>query len=56
MSDGADITPREERVRRRAEELWQEAGRPQGRDEEFWHRAEAQIDAEVGKPRIPRGV
>ena len=40
---------REERVRKRAEELWEEAGRPAGRDEEFWHRAEDEI-AEDDEP------
>ena len=29
----------EERVRQRAYELWEEAGRPQGRGDEFWHEA-----------------
>ncbi len=32
--------PPEEQIRKRARELWESAGRPQGRDEEFWHRAE----------------
>ena len=26
-----------------ARELWEEAGRPSGRDDEFWFRAEAQV-------------
>jgi hypothetical protein len=29
----------ENRVRERAFQLWQEAGCPEGRAEEFWHRA-----------------
>lgn len=41
-----DITPREERVRARAERLWDEAGKPTGRDEEFWHQAEREINEE----------
>jgi hypothetical protein len=40
------MTDREERIRQRAEELWREAGQPQGRDEEFWHKAEKEIDAD----------
>ena len=41
MSDrGPDI---EEQVRRRAYELWEEAGRPEGRGDEFWHEAWADI-------------
>jgi len=46
-----DMTPREERVRARAQRLWQEAGRPEGRDEEFWHRAEREIAAEIHQER-----
>ena len=41
-----DLTPLEERVRARAERLWDEAGRPEHRDEEFWHEAERQITQE----------
>jgi hypothetical protein len=33
----------EERVRRRAYELWEEAGRPDDRGNEFWHQAWAEI-------------
>lgn len=29
----------EQRIRERAFHLWQEAGSPEGRHEEFWHRA-----------------
>jgi len=32
--------PTENRVRRRARELWVENGRPSGRDKEFWFQAE----------------
>jgi hypothetical protein len=32
-------TSPEEATRRRAHALWEEAGRPERRDEEFWHRA-----------------
>jgi hypothetical protein len=28
------------RIRERAERLWEEAGRPEGRDEQFWFEAE----------------
>ena len=33
----------EEETRRRAHELWQDAGRPAGRDLEFWLRAEREL-------------
>ncbi len=32
--------PLEEQIRARAYELWQQAGKPQGREDEFWHQAE----------------
>jgi hypothetical protein len=32
-----------ERIRMRAHELWEQHGRPVGRDEEFWLRAELEI-------------
>jgi hypothetical protein len=34
------ITAQEERIRRRAREIWEENGRPAGRDDEFWLQAE----------------
>ncbi|MGC2176699.1 MAG: DUF2934 domain-containing protein [Bradyrhizobium sp.] len=33
----------DETVAVRAYELWEQAGKPQGRDEEFWHLAEQQL-------------
>lgn len=38
----------EERIRDRAYALWIEAGSPERRDEEFWHRAEREIAEEDG--------
>jgi hypothetical protein len=35
----------EHRIRERAFELWQEAGCPEGRAEEFWHKAREQETA-----------
>ena len=34
----------EEAIRSRAYELWEHAGRPEGRSEEFWHAARAELD------------
>lgn len=34
---------REDRIRRRAHELWQAAGSPRGDGEEFWLQAEAEV-------------
>jgi Protein of unknown function (DUF2934) len=34
----------EETVRRRAYELWEQAGQPEGRSEEFWFEAIAELE------------
>jgi hypothetical protein len=36
----ADTTEREERIRALARRMWDEAGRPEGRDTIFWEEAE----------------
>jgi hypothetical protein len=36
-----------ERVRGRAYELWQQAGRPEGRSDEFWFAAEHELEGET---------
>ncbi len=38
----------ESRIRARAHELWEQHGRPQGRDEEFWLRAERELVGGAG--------
>jgi hypothetical protein len=35
--------PSEEDIRKRAHELWEQAGKPKNRDEEFWHLAEQEL-------------
>jgi len=35
----------EEAIRRRAYELWEQAGGPHGRSEEFWHAARLELGA-----------
>ena len=37
------IKPTQNRIRRRARQIWMESGRPAGRDEEFWLRAEQEL-------------
>jgi hypothetical protein len=39
----AIATPTENRIRRRARTLWEERGRPSGRDLEFWLQAEREF-------------
>ena len=35
-----------ERIRQRAYEMWEEAGRPAGKAEEYWEMARAEVAAE----------
>jgi hypothetical protein len=37
----------EEQIRTRAHELWEQAGKPEGREDEFWHEAEKEIKREA---------
>ncbi|AZO08715.1 MULTISPECIES: DUF2934 domain-containing protein [unclassified Mesorhizobium] len=37
---------RQERIRRRAHEIWEQAGRPEGSHMEHWDQATAEIDGE----------
>ncbi|TIV00661.1 MAG: DUF2934 domain-containing protein [Mesorhizobium sp.] len=37
---------REERIRRRAHEIWEREGRPEGREREHWDQAMQEIEAE----------
>ena len=50
MAQGDD---REQRIRDRAYGLWQEAGSPEGRDEEFWRRA---AEIENAQPQMKEPV
>jgi hypothetical protein len=36
----------EDRIRHRAYQIWEEDGRPQGREHEHWERAVSEIEAE----------
>ena len=36
-------SPSDEQIRIRAHQLWELAGRPEGREEEFWHEAEREL-------------
>ena len=40
-------------IAERAYSLWQQAGRPAGRDEEFWLRAEAELAAPASGGGLP---
>ncbi len=41
------IADREEEIRKRAQEIWESEGRPEGRDVDHWERAKAEIEKGV---------
>ena len=43
------ITPTHDEITARARQLWQTAGQPSGRDEEFWLAAEAELRKDRAK-------
>ena len=51
----ATVRPHEEMIRKRAREIWEEHGRPAGRDDEFWFQAERELqEAEIRE--IPEDI
>lgn len=42
---------REERVRHRAHELWEQGGRPEGQHDRYWEQASREVSAE-GEPNL----
>ena len=46
--------PKEMDVVRRAYELWQQAGEPAGRDEEFYHKAKAELQQRLNGSDPPQ--
>jgi hypothetical protein len=46
------MTVTEEEIRQRAFELWDLAGRPADREDEFWYEAERQLKDEVIKHEL----
>lgn len=46
----------EERIRQRAYELWEDAGRPEGGAEHFWHQAERDITSQPQSGSDPLAV
>jgi hypothetical protein len=51
------IKPTEDQIRQRAHELWEQNHRPDGRDDEFWHQAERELqEAEAPAKEIPDDI
>jgi len=43
---------RQDRIRRRAHEIWEQAGRPEGAHQEHWDKATAEVDGgAAAKPK-----
>lgn len=49
-----DEQKEQDRIRRRAYEIWEREGSPNGRAEEFWQQAQASIEAEDGPDQSGR--
>lgn len=47
MPDNQHLTPSEEEVRNRAYLLWEREGCQNGKSEEYWQRAKAELEAEL---------
>ncbi len=45
--------PTDEQIREAAHRLWLEAGKPEGREQEFWHQAERQLQVLGNQPNLP---
>jgi len=54
MEQHADET--QDRVRRRAYELWEQHGRLEGHEAEFWHQAERELKGEASIRDTRKGV
>lgn len=44
--------PTKEQIIHRAYELWEQAGKPDGRDEEFYHQAEQELRSTESSPAL----
>ncbi len=47
---------RDENIRQRAYELWERDGAQHGRDQDYWHEAVEQIDAEERAEKSPKSA
>ena len=46
----------QDQVRQRAYELWEQHGRSEGHEAEFWHQAERELKGEASSSDTSRGV
>jgi hypothetical protein len=45
--------PTDDQIRVRAHLVWEEAGKPEGREHEFWYQAERQLQHQENQPNLP---
>jgi hypothetical protein len=48
--------PTEEQIRKRAFELWEQAGKPEGREDEFWNQAQRELQGAEGRGDPNKGA
>jgi hypothetical protein len=48
--------PTEEQIRKRAFELWEQAGKPEGREDEFWNQAQRELQGEEERGDPDKGA
>jgi Protein of unknown function (DUF2934) len=44
------MMPREENILERAYDIWETSGKPDGKEREFWRRAEQELEEEEARP------
>lgn len=49
-------SPTEKQILNRAYEIWERNGRPEGREDEFWHQAEQELRAEQERGDPAKGT
>ena len=47
--------PTDKEIRARAHQLWEEAGKPEGREHEVWYQAERELQHNQTQPNQPEG-
>ncbi|WP_064685221.1 DUF2934 domain-containing protein [Rhizobium bangladeshense] len=54
QSIGSQAAAREDSIRKRAYSLWEKEGRPEGKHQDHWTRAEHELDARGETDNLPR--
>jgi hypothetical protein len=53
---GQHANETQDRVRQRAYELWEQHGRSEGHEAEFWHQAERELKGEASSSDTSKGI